>query len=76
MRVSGAQGTNYGFTDGRRTCDCGCNRTFVPPSFAPHKRFATAECRNRWHLQRRKAALRKLEDAEAAATASPTVAGK
>lgn len=47
-----------------RECDCGCGRTFPPHPYAPHKRFATAECRNRWHLQRRKEALRMLEQSE------------
>lgn len=44
----------------QRTCDCGCGRTFTPPSSAPHKRFALASCRQRWHLDRRAEAFAAL----------------
>lgn len=43
-----------------KACDCGCGRRFVPPPSAPHKRFASERCRNRFHSQRRLAALEAL----------------
>lgn len=42
---------------GRRLCDCGCGASFIPPASAPHKRFATSSCRDRfWCRQREQAA--------------------
>ena len=35
------------------TCACGCGRQFTPPPSALHKRFATAACRQRFHLAQR-----------------------
>lgn len=43
------------------TCECGCGRTFFPPSDAPHKRFFSTACRNRWHGRARLDALQRLD---------------
>ena len=51
-----------------RLCDCGCNRRFVPPPSAPHKRFASEACRNSWHSARRTIAAQMLADAERSET--------
>ena len=45
------------FLSGRsapRQCACGCGLTFVPPPSAPHKRFATYQCRMRHYANLRK----------------------
>jgi hypothetical protein len=57
-----------------RSCDCGCQRQFVPPSSAPHKRFATESCRMKWHRRRWREAARLLTAAEALDSALPTPA--
>jgi hypothetical protein len=49
-----------------RLCDCGCQTSFIPPPSAPHKRFATDACRNRWHAARRDEAYRALREWERA----------
>lgn len=52
-------------------CACGCGRGFADKSAegAPHKRFASDQCRMRWHGLRRKQALafmRATEDSSGA----------
>ncbi len=51
-------------TTASRLCDCGCGRRFTPPPSAPHKRFATAECRNAWHNTRHAEAMAAFREAE------------
>lgn len=42
-------------------CDCGCGRTIVLRSAAPHKRFASPACRLRWHGTQRLQAMQALD---------------
>lgn len=52
----------------RRACACGCGRSFVPPPSAPHKRFASAQCRNDFHtrdLQSLRELLQRKKEADA-----------
>lgn len=53
-----------------RLCDCGCRTSFIPPPSAPHKRFATDACRNRWHAARRDEAYRLWREQEGAEAAT------
>ena len=52
----------------KKKCDCKCGREFVIPADAPHKRFASTECRNRWHRHQRE-----LEAAQKAKSKKPSL---
>lgn len=45
-----------------RECDCGCGRKFKVPYTAPHKRFFSAECKDRFHAAERKEVTKILRE--------------
>ena len=50
-----------------RVCDCGCGVRFVLTEAAPHKRFASRTCRERWHSDERRRGVEVLRGMKGAA---------